>query len=121
MFGSLKNYLSGKSGDPAPGPSFKESDSSSSNDGMTVPPSRLADTVDTSRGNIGSARENHPGDSTDFYTGKQLHGLLTCIRTYPVPVDPTVRLFKLFCVSCNIEYHCLVLSCFCTLDRVYEV
>ena len=81
MFGSLKNYLSGKSGDPAPGPSFKESDSSSSNAGKTVAPSRLADTLDSSRGSIGSSRENHPGDSIDFYTGKQLHGLLTCILT----------------------------------------
>lgn len=61
VFGSLKNYLSGKSGDQAPGPSFKESDSSSSNAGMTVAPSRLADTVDNSRGNIGSAMQNHPG------------------------------------------------------------
>lgn len=61
VFGSLKNYLSGKSGDAAPGPSSKESDSSSSNAGMTVAPSRLADTVDNSRGNIGSAMENHPG------------------------------------------------------------
>lgn len=90
MFGSLKNYLSGKSGDPAPGPSSKESDSSSSNAGMTVAPSRLADTVDNSRGNIGPAMENHPGDSTDFYNGKQLHDLLTWILTYPIPVDPTV-------------------------------
>jgi synaptosomal-associated protein 29 len=61
VFGSLKNYLSGKSGDPAPGPSFKESDSSSSNAGMTVAPGRLADTLDSSRGNIGLAKENHPG------------------------------------------------------------
>lgn len=61
VFGSLKNYLSGKSGDPAPGPSFKESDSSSSNAGMTVSPSRLTDTLDSSRGNIGLAKENHPG------------------------------------------------------------
>ena len=99
MFGSLKNYLSGKSGDPAPGPSFKESDSSSSNAGMTVAPSRLADTVENSRGNVGSAMENHPGDSADFYTGQQLHGLLTCILTYPVPVDPTVQHFKLICVN----------------------
>ena len=90
MFGSLKNYLSGKSGEPAPGPSFKESDSSSSNAGMTVAPNQLADTLDSSRGNIGLAKENHPGDSTDFFTGKQLHGLLTGILTYPVPVDPTV-------------------------------
>ncbi|GFG37036.1 hypothetical protein Cfor_05432 [Coptotermes formosanus] len=61
VFGSLKNYLSGKSGDQTPGPSFKESDSSSSNAGMMVAASRLVDTVDNSRGNIGSAMENHPG------------------------------------------------------------
>jgi hypothetical protein len=90
VFGSLKNYLSGKSGDPAPGPSFKESDSSSSSAGMTVSPSRLTDTLDSSRGNIGLAKENHPGDPTDFFSEKQLHGLLTCIVINPVPVDPTV-------------------------------
>jgi hypothetical protein len=77
VFGSLKNYLSGKSGDQTPGPSFKESDSSSSNAGMMVAASRLVDTVDNSRGNIGSAMENHPGDFTDFYTGKQLRGFMT--------------------------------------------
>jgi hypothetical protein len=83
VFGSLKNYLSGKSGDQAPGPSFKESDSSSSTAGMTVAPSHLVGTLDPARANIGSPMENHPGDFADLYTGKKLHDLMTFLLKYP--------------------------------------
>jgi hypothetical protein len=77
VFGSLKNYLSGKSVEQSPGASFKESDSSSSTSGMTENPSRLSSHVENSRALLGSPAENHPGDVTDLFIEEKLHYLVT--------------------------------------------
>ncbi|XP_069685369.1 synaptosomal-associated protein 29 [Periplaneta americana] len=61
VFGSLKNYLSGKSGEQPPAPSLKETDDSSISSGMVASSSPLAGSLDQSRANIGSPTENHPG------------------------------------------------------------
>ncbi|KDR12010.1 synaptosomal-associated protein 29 [Zootermopsis nevadensis] len=61
VFGSLKNYLSGKSGEQVPGPSLKQPDDSSSSFGTTATSSPLASTVNSSKANLGSTNENHPG------------------------------------------------------------
>lgn len=61
VFGSLKNYLSGKSGEQIPGPSFKVSDDSSSTSRMIATPSRLTSHVENSRANLGSSAGDHAG------------------------------------------------------------
>jgi hypothetical protein len=76
VFGSLKNYLSGKSGEQIPGPSFKEPDSSSSTSGTTANPSLISH-VDNSRANLDSSAGNHPGDVTALFIEEKLNHLVT--------------------------------------------
>jgi hypothetical protein len=71
--------LSGKSGEQASGSSFKDSDDSSSSSGMTAAPSPLASTLDPSRTNLGLPNENHPGDVTNLYANKKVHGLILAL------------------------------------------
>jgi hypothetical protein len=77
VFGSLKNYLSGKSGEQIPGPSFKASDNSSSTSRMIATPSRLTSHVENSRANLGSSAGDHPGDVTDLFVEEKLYDFIT--------------------------------------------
>lgn len=77
MFGSLKNYLSGKSGEQIPGPSFKESDSSSGTSRKMATPSRLASHVENSRANLSSTAGDHPGNVNDLFVEEKLCDLVT--------------------------------------------
>lgn len=58
VFGSLKNYLSGKSGETLP-PGQKDTDSITALGTSTSSP--LTKSIDATRANIGSPTENHPG------------------------------------------------------------
>jgi hypothetical protein len=80
VFGSLKNYLSGKSGEKAPGPSSRELDNSF---GMTATVSSLASTVSISRENVGSSTENHPGKVTDLCAEKKVYIFMASRVTHP--------------------------------------
>lgn len=77
MFGSFKNYLSGKSGERIPGPSFKDSDSSSSTSRKIETPNRLVSHVENSRDNLGSQARDHPGNVSDLFVEEKLRDLLT--------------------------------------------
>jgi hypothetical protein len=77
VFGSLKNYLSGKSGEQIPGRSFKESDSLSSTSSEIATPNRLASHVENSRANLGSPAGDHSGNVNDLFVEGKLRGLVT--------------------------------------------
>ncbi|KAJ9588260.1 hypothetical protein L9F63_018367 [Diploptera punctata] len=59
VFGSLKNYLSGKSGETLPA-GQKETDGTSTSPGTSLS-SPLTKSIDATRANIGSPADNHPG------------------------------------------------------------
>jgi hypothetical protein len=71
VYGSLKNYWSGKSGEQVPCPSF-ESDDSSSSSRTTATPSPLGSALNSSKANLGSQTDNHPGDDTDLCAEKKV-------------------------------------------------
>jgi hypothetical protein len=72
VFGSLKNYLSGKSGEQIPGPSFKESDSSSSTSRKIATPNQLASHGENSRENLGTPAGDHSGNVNDLFVEEKL-------------------------------------------------